>query len=1060
MKKAILIGLVMVLCIGLVDALDVDDVDLLYYGKMDMASGDAIDSSTATDSFTMQYRSAATAGAYQASPIPTHSTYSYSGNSCENQCAGFYNESLLNALGGTTNMCNFTVSLWIDNTRDGSGSNFITASQDPIVDPAWAIFHDGANMRFRHDNGASPAYADFATPTYFNGMVTAVANITGIYMYINGTFQDYTAISSCDVSDKNADFVSIIFYNTGGPSVEGEVDEVVIVNRSLTTPEILDLYTNGVGAGTPPSAGVVVTLISPIDNTNNNTPNNYFYFNVTNASTCNLYTNDTSWSVKDTVSATANITESMNYTFTSEGDYVWNVDCGDYGFASANRTLTIDTTNPITSAGFSSNGVFTVWGNNLTGQINASDLHLYSIRVNLTPVGQVYSLTGITSTTYVLNFSFNVSNGSWGLGKHNVTIKIADAHTNQTISEYDNLKNPLTKAITYSFDNDYISITPTNNDMFHDLTHQKLTDRYIFKYYPGLLGTTELNFRVRSSRKIDIVNRDDYKGWLVVEDLNKWIDFELTKKTGKEIYTVTVISDNIIDIKIQNVARDAEYVFESIGDLNIVTETYQWYLINATETYSKNLLENTTTSYVLNISKNGGISTSASFSYNSTLYSLTKSSGAEYDLYTASVTHIVPNSFNLSVPINWSYNVTSNSTSGNYSIDRTDVIHQMILGTCNANVSFVALNYSVTNIDAGVFIDDYDFEGNYNIWSSANTNHIKSYGFDIAGLNQSNKLCIYPQLGYFNTNYEARFTHTSYEDTNYVVGGGYLNGTEQLINIYMQNSTGTTDITITVADEFDDELVGYTVKAYQYQFVNDSYTLVNTKVTDSNGKVIMGLAVSGKEYRFNIENPSGVEVHVEPKQILTDTSYTFRVYLGSIPEIIQQEVYDLDITLTADRVSNQFNLTWNEISYAASSIKLDIVKTNGTYDNLISSVSSTSNTGVLGYTITEPVTNLSATFIAKVYVVSTEDGETYFVVSETLDYKKEWDVFEEESLLATFMFVGTMMFIGITISPIAALILTSFGMLVFWYLGMYATSLSGLLSMIVVLIIGMVRQRR
>ena len=121
---------------------------------------------------------------------------------------------------------------------------------------------------------------------------------------------------------------------------------------------------------------------------------------------------------------------------------------------------------------------------------------------------------------------------------------------------------------------------------------------------------------------------------------------------------------------------------------------------------------------------------------------------------------------------------------------------------------------------------------------------------------------------------------------------------------------------------------------------------------------------------------------------------------------------------------------------------------------------STSNNGRLNYTISDETVNVSITYTANVWLTSIDNNIEYVFDTKTIDYKKEWDIFGTESLMVSFLFIGTMIFTGIFISAEVGIALTIAGMFIAYYLGFYMVSLSGLMALVVGLIIFLVKIKR
>jgi len=571
-----------------------------------------------------------------------------------------------------------------------------------------------------------------------------------------------------------------------------------------------------------------------------------------------------------------------------------------------------------------------------------------------------------------------------------------------------------------------------------------------------------MTFEVTSSHKIDIVNKNNYNGWLVINGLNKWIDFNLKDATGKETYKLDRINDQSVRITIENLDSRNEYVFESIGELNVVEKTYIWYLLNVTETYSSNIIEQSITTYSLNITKNSSIiSTNATFYYNHSEQNVDKVSTALWDYYNTSVQHAAVFDYNHNMTVNWSINASTTSDFITYNTSRNDTVYEILLSGCDATVKNDSLNFSVKDDGSGEYITVFDFEGHFEVWDSRNTDYKKNFTFDWSNLNNNVTLCVYPDTANYVTDYTTLFEHALYDATNYIVAGSYLNASLQTLNIYLVNSTLSTTVTITLVDENDNELVDYIVEAHRYDLGTGNFTLVQTEVTGSTGKAQFSLDVSTDEYKFIVKNSVGTIVYTESKQKLIETTYTFRITLGTLPEFILASLYELDITLTGDRIGTNFTLDWSEINHASNSLTFRVVKSNFTSGpSNVYEINSTLNTGLLNYTITDDTTNRSIDYTAEVWLNSTKDGKFHLAKTVSLSFKKAWDIFGNESLFIAFLFIGTMTFIGLAVSAEIGIILTIAGMVIAWALGFYIIASSGMIALIFGLIILLVRLKK
>jgi hypothetical protein len=159
----------------------------------------------------------------------------------------------------------------------------------------------------------------------------------------------------------------------------GESDYLIFWSREYTVDTSLRPYLNitytEASDSTPPS----ITLGGPANaSTNTSLTMNFTFTPVTNddIKNCTVWTNETSWSAKETNTSaiTNNTLYGISETFSGDGTFLWNVECydttGNGNFSTNNYTLTIDSTAP-------------TWSNNKTN-LTTSTTDGSSVYFNIT----------------------------------------------------------------------------------------------------------------------------------------------------------------------------------------------------------------------------------------------------------------------------------------------------------------------------------------------------------------------------------------------------------------------------------------------------------------------------------------------------------------------------------------------------------------------------------------------------------------------------------------------------------------------------------------------------
>jgi len=164
------------------------------------------------------------------------------------------------------------------------------------------------------------------------------------------------------------------------------------------------------------------------------------------------------------------------------------------------------------------------------------------------------------------------------------------------ISTYDYETDSKTKELKYKFEDGFVSIRSKDATHFLDFSTEKKKDRYSFIFNKDLIYKNELEtFVVTSSDKIDIIGDTLYEGWLVVPGLKKWVDFD----AGGINATIKRINSKEVEITTRG-----EH-FKSIGELNCVNKTYEFYKINYTIFYNTSAYEEQVEPFKLSINFTG-----------------------------------------------------------------------------------------------------------------------------------------------------------------------------------------------------------------------------------------------------------------------------------------------------------------------------------------------------------------------------------------------------------------------------------------------------------------------
>jgi len=305
-------------------------------------------------------------------------------------------------------------------------------------------------------------------------------------------------------------------------------------------------------------AGSII-LLSPVNDTISNNQTITFNYNVTgNATNCSLYINN----ILNVTNYNISNETAENVAFFDNGVYNWNISC-DFGTENVTSdawTFEVDTVEPYINVGALQNKAVV---GTLSGQINISDDNLYGINISDAVSGTIFYNISYSGTELLYNLSLNTS--AYPQGWNILTVESSDGHTTAKIKDYKTSSSLFNNDVFFEFDNGYVKINPEG--ITDDLTTTKKKDRYNFKLKRSKKKKNkDIVFYIESNHEVDYLKDSDYRAHFVVPKLNKWIDFEIEGKTGKEEYKVEKLNDKYYKIVISNVKDIEDITFNSIGD--------------------------------------------------------------------------------------------------------------------------------------------------------------------------------------------------------------------------------------------------------------------------------------------------------------------------------------------------------------------------------------------------------------------------------------------------------------------------------------------------------------
>jgi len=661
------------------------------------------------------------------------------------------------------------------------------------------------------------------------------------------------------------------------------------------------------------------------------------------ALTCK-WSNDTGVT-NNTLTDCANIT-SRSWPETTSTVYVYVNDIAG-NMNSSNVTFTYDSVVPVINNTFVNGTIF--MSKNITGQFNISDANLY--RWNVSIDGKtIDNATNVSYTTYIYNLS--VASNLYSVGLHTITVESADSHTDSEIGEYDvSTGLVLSNKIEFDTGSNNILIKPVNSSWFDVFRYEKLTDRYTFSYEPSdYVDNDHYSFIVNTERPLDILYNPntEYKTWIVTG--NNWIDF-YSDNIDMNKLKITKLTDYTAKVDVYALS-DNPIEFQSIGDLNIITQNFTFYVMNYTITYMSPVIEGALNT--INVSVNytgvplayGDIN--ATLKYNNTAYNFTKSSVASIMYFSANVNAPDVNA-NANIQINVSMSVPGDvvNSTFNQSILKLDI------GNCS-NSSFGRMitfrDYDEETLDQ---IMNFSLNIDLFVYTSEDKSSYSIFPFRFSNENNYS-ICLSPNettlIGDANMEYYAE----NYSNRKYFLLNFPITNSSSNLSLYSLLTTQSTDITLHVIEQSTAyQVKDAYVKILRYYPGENLYRTVEIEKTDSNGVTLSKQVLADVWYKYIIEKPAGtIRFNGDIEKLASADKY---FYISSTTPTLTtyNQLLAINYNVSCTKSTNTCRFIWSNPTNEPVTGRLTVYQDTGLYRQQVYAQEVTSAAATIAYTITD-----------------------------------------------------------------------------------------------------------
>lgn len=567
MKKMILLILFIFLSSSFVMALN-KDKDVVFWLQMDDI-GHEPDSNLGT-SIGFDYVGVLN----QQSPIPPYSIYSKGFDGIDDVLV---NDSAT-TITTLNNLNDVSLVVWIniDSIPPGYGASIFDFgnNQGGVWYGFNALIYPDGRLRWGNLNNGDELMTDSAVGTH-GSMYTFTKNSTICTIWVNttlvksgscGTFTDNLLLDKVVIGGWYSSTKWLAGY------FDGEIDEMILLNKSITESEILILFNESLSSidfidPTPPSGTTNNTQISI--NVNCCSGNVSLWFDANS---------DPSTLVINNKSSPSGYTTSV----VTEQTYYYKASCDSGIENTTTRTWTYDISKP--SISMQGDNFFLADNSTITNRITTkridfiftdnNGLYGYLLNITNTSGNEMFSETNTTLSgiNQILNKTIDIS--TYPFGEYNFDLFVTDSHTDNNIDDY--FWESIHKGIRF--------VTPEGNEVEITSTGQstayavKENDRYRIIFDFQQEGNMARVFNIEANGPLDFLEHSNYTAHFVM--LNRgnikegnWLDFE-TQQAGEP--NIVKIQDNRYRLTFPN--GNGRMGFNSIGGLNTAHKSYSFNL--------------------------------------------------------------------------------------------------------------------------------------------------------------------------------------------------------------------------------------------------------------------------------------------------------------------------------------------------------------------------------------------------------------------------------------------------------------------------------------------------
>jgi len=322
-------------------------------------------------------------------------------------------------------------------------------------------------------------------------------------------------------------------------------------------------------------------------------------------------------------------------------------------------------------------------------------------------------------------------------------------------------------------------------------------------------------------------------------------------------------------------------------------------------------------------------------------------------------------------------------------------------------------------------------------------------------------LCIYPENSELKITGVVSYKSTGYDTRSYYFDNVNINNISQDIDLYLALIANSDIVTFAVVDDYDRSVEGATIVIEKWDIGTDSYLIVNTINTDSEGKSSSNLILYETYYRFKVYY-DGILYLTDGPAIVSTTTKNFKIYFEQ--QLDYSPFGNVVHSLVYNSSNNQTSFTWGgdnvNITQGCLTIKniTDPWDEKIIYDNCFSTA-----IGEISVIVNSP-----GTYNAYGTISILDENEN--ILSNVVDSiifsnnkPERYEIIQTYGQAASFLIIGTVAVIGVAAGsiPLGFGLVTISLFLINWigFLDLRAI-LWSLVSLIIVMIVVSIRRKR